>query len=234
MDKARAGVRVRLLIDGSGHLMGRAVSLRMLKAAGVEVVVYGPLLHVPFRSRVNLRNHRKLVVVDGARLWCGGRNFAVEYFDGSNRHGRWRDLTFDVRGPLALQARALFQRDWAFSGRGEMVAEPLYEPPPATVEDAPLAQVIAAGPDESDDTVHDLLVSACFKAKRHIMAATPYFVPGPALLMALSLAARRGDCGRRPAGALESSHRGFRAPPRHSRVGRRRWTGMAFALHAAR
>jgi cardiolipin synthase len=190
--KARSGVRVRLLMDGSGHLMGGGVGLRELRAAGAEVVIYGPILHVPFRSRVNLRNHRKLVVVDGARLWCGGRNFAVEYFDGSNRHGRWRDLTFDLEGPLALQARALFERDWAYSARGAALMEPFVVPAQPTVEGAPLAQVIAAGPDESDDTVHDLLVSACFKAKRHIMAVTPYFVPGGALLMALSLAARRG------------------------------------------
>lgn len=194
MAKARAGVRVRLLIDGSGHLMGGAVSLRKLKAAGVEVVVYGPLMHVPFRSRVNLRNHRKMVVVDGNRLWCGGRNFAVEYFDGSSRHGHWLDLTFDLTGPLVLQARALFERDWAFSARGARAREalPPLPPSPAAAAGEPLAQVIAAGPDESDDTVHDLLVSACFKAQRHIGATTPYFVPGGQLLKALSLAARRG------------------------------------------
>lgn len=193
-EKARRGVRVRLLIDGSGHLMGGAVSLRGLRAAGAEVAVYGPLLHVPFRSRVNLRNHRKMVVADGTRLWCGGRNFALEYFDGSNRHGRWRDLTFDLEGPLAAQARALFQRDWAFSARGARAQEalPALPPTPGDMASAPLAQVIAAGPDESDDTVHDLLVTACFKAKTRIVAVTPYFVPGGALLMALALAARRG------------------------------------------
>ncbi len=190
VEKAQRGVCVRLLIDGTGLLMGGAVSLRHLRAAGVEVAVYGPLLHVPFRSRVNLRNHRKMVVADGARLWCGGRNFAVEYFDGSTRHGRWRDLTFDLEGPLALQARALFMRDWAFSARGADAEE--IPSAPQAGGGAPLAQVIAAGPDETDDTVHDLLVSACFKAKSRIMAATPYFVPGGALLMALSLAARRG------------------------------------------
>lgn len=194
MEKARRGVRVRLLIDGSGRLMGGAVSLRRLRAAGVEVAVFGPILHVPFRSRVNLRNHRKMVVADGDRLWCGGRNFAVEYFDGSSRYGRWQDLTFDLAGPVARQARALFERDWAFSARGARARVALPAPPvtPSPAAGAPRAQVIAAGPDESDDTVHDLLVSACFKAQRHVSAVTPYFVPGGELLMALSLAARRG------------------------------------------
>lgn len=190
--KARSGVAVRLLIDGSGRLMGGGVSLRHLSKAGVKVAVYGPILHVPFRSRVNLRNHRKLVVADGARMWCGGRNFANEYFDGANRHGRWRDLTFDVEGPLAAQGQALFERDWAYSARaaGAQHTPPAPQPPGAAR--APVAQVIAAGPDESDDTVHDMLVTACFKAKSRVIAATPYFVPGGTLLMALCLAARRG------------------------------------------
>lgn len=199
IDKARAGVRVRLLIDGSGHLIGGAVNLRKLRVAGVQVAVFGPILHVPFRSRVNLRNHRKMVVADGQRLWCGGRNFAAEYFDGLGNQARWQDLTFDLAGPLAMQARALFLRDWAFSARGAGAREalpPLPEfrlpAPPVAAGAGPLAQVIAAGPDESDDTVHDLLVSACFKAQRHIGAVTPYFVPGGQLLKALSLAARRG------------------------------------------
>jgi cardiolipin synthase A/B len=113
VDKARGGVRVRLLLDGAGHMMGGWVNLRTLKAAGVQVSLYGPMLHVPFKSRANLRNHRKLVVADAVRLWCGGRNFAAEYFEGSLHHEPWRDLSFDLEGPLAAQARELFERDWA-------------------------------------------------------------------------------------------------------------------------
>lgn len=186
--KARGGVRVRLLIDGTGRMMGGGVNLHKLKAAGVQVALYGPILHVPFKSRVNLRYHRKMLVADGARLWCGGRNFAAEYFEGSRNHAPWQDLSFDLDGPLAVQARELFERDWAFatgSPREERTQEVQIAP-------EPFAQVIASGPDQADDTVHDLLVTACFKAHSRIIAVTPYFVPGDALLMALSLAARRG------------------------------------------
>jgi cardiolipin synthase len=186
--KARGGVTVRLLIDGTGHVMGGMVNLRKLKAAGVQVALYGPIFHVPFRVRANLRNHRKMLVADGTRLWCGGRNFAAEYFDGVARHGPWKDLSFDLEGPLAAQARELFERDWAFA-RGSPKAERAQA---AQIAHEPFAQVIASGPDQSDDTVHDLLVTACFKARSRIAAVTPYFVPSDALLMALSLAARRG------------------------------------------
>jgi cardiolipin synthase len=186
--KAHDGVRIRLLLDGAGRVMGGGVNLHALKLAGVQLALFGPILHVPFTSRTNLRNHRKMVVADGQRLWCGGRNLAAEYFEGSAQREAWRDLSFDLVGPLAAQARNVFERDWAFATGatpGE-TAQPLTAPAP------PFAQVIASGPDQADDTVHDLLVTACFKARNRIAIVTPYFVPGEVLLLALSLAARRG------------------------------------------
>jgi cardiolipin synthase len=186
--RARDGVSIRLMIDGVGRVMGGGFSLHKLKAAGVEIALFGPILHVPFRSSTNLRNHRKMVVADGERLWCGGRNFAAEYFEGLRGRAPWRDLTFDLQGPLATEAQGLFEHDWAFA-----TGLPPPQHPPATAATAePFAQVIASGPDQADDTVHDLLVTACFKAHTRITAVTPYFVPGDALGMALALAARRG------------------------------------------
>lgn len=186
--KARGGVRIRLLIDGAGHIVGGGVNLHKLKAAGVQVALYGPILHMPFKSRTNLRNHRKMLVADGVRLWCGGRNFATEYFEGVGKLGPWKDLSFDLEGPLSVQARELFERDWTLA-----TGSPKVERAQAVqIAPEPFAQVIASGPDQADDTVHDLLVTACFKARSRIAAVTPYFVPSDALLMALSLAARRG------------------------------------------
>jgi cardiolipin synthase len=188
IDKAHAGVKIRLLLDGFGRILGGRASLRKLKAAGVRVALFGPILHIPFKSRSNLRNHRKMAVADGARLWCGGRNFAAEYFEGTPGRAPWRDASFDLEGPLAAQAQELFERDWAYA-TGALLTESREPPAPAAPE--PFAQLIASGPDQADDTVHDLLVTACFKARRRIVAVTPYFVPGEALSMALSLAARR-------------------------------------------
>jgi cardiolipin synthase A/B len=188
MDKSREGVRIRLLIDGAGRLMGGGINLNKLKSAGVQVALFGPILHVPFKSRVNLRYHRKMVVSDGIRLWCGGRNFAAEYFDGLRKGVSWKDLSFDLQGPLAGQACELFERDWAFVNGSSWIRTAREE---QTARE-PFAQVIASGPDQADDTVHDLLVTACFKALSSIAAVTPYFVPSDALLVALLLAARRG------------------------------------------
>jgi cardiolipin synthase A/B len=187
IDKANAGIRVRLLLDGVGRMMGGRPDLRRLKAAGVQVTLFAPILHLSLKNRANLRNHRKMVVADGARLWCGGRNFAAEYFEGVRRRKPWKDASFDLQGPLAAQAQDLFERDWAFASdlpapKGRQAATDAQEP---------FAQIIASGPDQADDTVHDLLVTACFRAQDRIMAVTPYFVPSEPLLMALTLAARR-------------------------------------------
>lgn len=192
--KARSGVRVRLLLDGMGGLMERRPVLRPLEEAGGEVALFVPPLHSPLKGRSNLRNHRKLLVADAglatARLWCGGRNLAEPYFTGHAGEGAWRDLTLDLLGPLVSQAAAMFERDWAFA-RGRPKAASAPAPAPDTYLEGG-AQVVASGPDQADDTVYALLVTAAYRARDRIALATPYFVPESALLMALCLAARRG------------------------------------------
>jgi cardiolipin synthase A/B len=192
--KARAGVQVRLMLDGLGSLMHRRPSLRPLRAAGVRFTMFVPPLHSPLKGRTNLRNHRKLLVADAGRdtqrLWCGGRNLASEYFEGEPGLPAWGDLSFDLRGDFVQQASTLFGHDWAFAnGRkpGAGTKAPHTEPAAAAH-----AQLVASGPDQVDDTVYSLLVSAAYRARERIALVTPYFVPDAALLTALCLAARRG------------------------------------------
>ena len=202
--KAREGVRVRLLLDGIGAYLGGRPDLKPLKAAGVQVALFVPPLRSPLPGRTNLRNHRKMVVADGQRLWTGGRNLAAEYFEGdaSCRPSikPWVDLSFDLGGELAAQAGERFEQDWFFATQPARALRA--EPAPlaatsCTSSTAPAlapasAQLVASGPDQADDTVYCLLVASCFTARRRILAVTPYFVPDATLLMALTLAARRG------------------------------------------
>ncbi|MFI4939604.1 MAG: phosphatidylserine/phosphatidylglycerophosphate/cardiolipin synthase family protein [Burkholderiales bacterium] len=189
-DKAHTGVSIRFLLDGFGSILGGGANLRKLKAAGVQVMLFGPILQAPFKHSANLRNHRKMVVADGTQLWCGGRNFAAEYFEGTRKRAPWRDASFDLQGPLAGQAHELFERDWAYAS-GLPYPENKHSGHSGHAAQEPFAQLIASGPDQADDTVHDMLVTACFKAHSRILAVTPYFIPGETLSMALSLAARR-------------------------------------------
>ena len=196
--KARAGVRVRVLLDGLGSLMRSRPSLRPLRVAGVKFRLFVPPLHSPLKGRTNLRNHRKMLIADAAheaaRLWCGGRNLACEYFAGTPGKAPWHDLTFDMRGPTVRQAAVLFEHDWAFANGVPSRPESAPQISPGRRADASTAtaQLIASGPDQADDTVYALLITAAYRARHRIALATPYFVPDAALLMALSMAARRG------------------------------------------
>ena len=194
--RAREGVRVRFMVDGIGRYLGGAPRLRPLRLAGVDVGLFIRPWSSPLRGRVNLRNHRKMAVADGEWLWSGGRNLAAEYFVGGagpagTRIEPWTDLSFDLRGPLAAQAAEQFERDWAV-GTGGAPPIPAATPPSPERPGVPLVQLLPSGPDQADDTLYELLVDACFNAEQRIVAVTPYFVPDPALLMALGLAARRG------------------------------------------
>jgi cardiolipin synthase len=184
--KAEAGVRVRLLIDGIGAWLGGRLDVARLRRSGVEVVKFVPPFRSILRGRANLRNHRKMVVADASRLWCGGRNFAAEYFH------EWHDLSFDLRGELVVRACEQFEKDWAYATRRSAVER--CEPVPHAIvrAEGPLAQLVPSGPEQVDDTVQALLLSGCFMARQRILAVTPYFIPDATLLMALTLAARRG------------------------------------------
>ena len=193
--RARQGLRIRLMVDGIGFYMGGRPNLRRLSAAGVQVALFVSPLKSALRGRTNLRNHRKMVLADGRWLWCGGRNLAAEYFEGDPRFLRkkraWIDLSFDLRGALAQQAQQRFEQDWTFANKGTVVTpQRPVAITPATAGSR--ARLVASGPDQADDTIYTLLVSGCFTARNRILAVTAYFVPDPTLLMALTLAARRG------------------------------------------
>ncbi len=200
MRRARDGVQVRLLVDGIGVYLGGRPDLRRLAAAGVHVELFVSPLSSALPGRTNLRNHRKMAIADGQRVWSGGRNLAAEYFVGDplipSKQLPWTDLSFDFQGDLARQTQARFDQDWRFATRTDpshSPAGPAAAPlPPSTAPHAATAQLIASGPDQADDTVYSLLISSCFSAKTRILAVTPYFLPDATLLMALTLAARRG------------------------------------------
>jgi cardiolipin synthase len=191
---ARRGVRVRVLVDGLGYLMAGLPKLKQLAEAGASYALFVPPLSSPLKGRTNLRDHRKLLIADAGietgRLWCGGRNLAAEYFDGSAKIAAWHDLSFDLRGPLVHQGRILFEHDWNFAGGRKDNAEEVAANDSSPAEDG--AQFIASGPDQLDDTFYAVLVTAAYQARSHIVLVTPYFVPDSALLLALCLAARRG------------------------------------------
>jgi cardiolipin synthase len=195
IERARSGVEVRLLLDGVGAMQLPKACFDTLHVGGVETAIFSPLFARRTQGPRNLRNHRKMVIVDGARLWAGGRNLAAEYFWGLAGAPPWQDLTFDLQGPVAAAAAAQFESDWVAAGgkpASTTIAAPTQVSVPRPSGGSSEAQFLPSGPDQSEDTVHALLIDACFHARKRMLAITPYFVPDVSLETAIRLAARRG------------------------------------------
>ena len=187
------GVSVRLLLDGVGAIQLPRSFFVKLKSLGIQTHIFSPLLARRTQGPRNLRNHRKMVIADGRHFWGGGRNIAAEYFIGAHGEPAWRDLSFDLEGSVAADAAQQFEADWVAAGGAEAPqrAAPS-EDAKATDGGKSRAQFLPSGPDQTEDTVHALLIDACFHVRERIMAVTPYFVPDAGLETALRLAARRG------------------------------------------
>jgi cardiolipin synthase len=208
IDRARSGVQVRLLIDGVGAIQLPRACFGQLNLAGVQTAIFSPLFARKTPGPRNLRNHRKLAIADGAQLWAGGRNLAAEYFTGLKGAPPWRDLSFDLQGPVASAAAYQFEADWVAAGGrpAARAAAPAAVTPGAVTPDVAApgaatsvpqpaggrAQFLPSGPDQAEDTVHALLIDACFHVRERLLAVTPYFVPDVSLETAMRLAARRG------------------------------------------
>ena len=152
-----------------------------------------PVLHVPLRGRANLRNHRKLIVVNGRIAFTGGMNLALPYMGPPGTTELWRDIAVIVEGPAVADMEAIFSSDWRFttgSEPGTSAALPSPQPVPATNSDT--LQVVASGPDVAGDPLYESLLALIFSADKRIWVITPYFVPDEMLARALNLAAHRG------------------------------------------
>ncbi len=184
---ARRGVEVRFLLDsvGSFNLPNRL--LRGLKRDGGKVASFLPLFN-PFR--VNLRNHRKVLVVDGRVAFSGGLNIGDEYLGLSPKFGYWRDTHFRVEGSAAEGFQQAFLEDWYFAA-GEAVTGAAYYPEHDTTGTT-LAQVVASGPDADFKAIRETYLAAIIRAKQRAWIASPYFVPDTGLRDAMLLAARSG------------------------------------------
>jgi cardiolipin synthase len=182
------GVDVRVLLDGVGELYSFPRARRMLRKRGVEVRRFLPPRLLPPSFMLNLRNHRKILVVDDYVAFTGGMNVSDRHLaNRSDNPRRVIDLHFQLRGPVLASLVAIFHYDWTFGGGRE--------PPPST-EVAPVGtarcRAIADGPDEELDRLLLLLVGAVGLARRRVAIMTPYFIPPRELLGALQAAALRG------------------------------------------
>lgn len=189
-EKVRQGVQVRLLFDGVGSWNLSLSTIRILRDAGGQVAAFLPLSLLRRKFQINLRNHRKIVVVDGKIGFTGGCNIGDEYLGKDPFFGAWRDSWVRIEGPAVLSMQKVFLEDWDFAIDEDVIGD-AYFPPPRISGDATV-QIAWSGPDQEIKTIREILFAGITRAKKRIWIATPYFVPDTALIDALSLAARSG------------------------------------------
>jgi len=189
VDRARAGVKVRLLLDAVGSSKTPRHFFQELLAAGGELAWFHPsrFLQVWKRPWLNLRSHRKIVVIDGRIGYTGGINITDEQ-DERLRADAYRDLHLRLEGNVVSSLQLVFIEDWTYA-TGQ---PPLTLPTPTPHRGHVPVQVLVSGPDSSWEAIHRVQVASIYAARRRVWLATPYFVPGEAARMALTSAALGG------------------------------------------
>ncbi len=189
VERARAGVKVRLLLDAVGSGKAPARFFEALVAAGGELAWFHPARfgQVWKRPWLNLRSNRKIVVIDGRIAYTGGINITDEE-DERLRGDAYRDLHLRLEGNVVGSLQLVFIEDWAYATGRPPLALPTPEPNRGQVP----VQVLVSGPDSSWEAIHRLHVGAIYAARSRVWLATPYFVPGEAARMALTSAALGG------------------------------------------
>ncbi len=192
-ERARAGVAVRVLLDAVGSGACPRGFFQPLLDAGGELAWFHPMHfgRIWRRTWINLRSHRKIVVVDGRIGFTGGINVTDEENE-RLRDDAYRDLHLRVEGDAVRGLQLLFVEDWSYAtGQRDFISSVAQAmPPPAPGPIA--AQVLGSGPDSPWESIHRLHVAAIHEAKQRVWLATPYFVPGEAAMMALTSAALGG------------------------------------------
>ncbi|WP_340007044.1 cardiolipin synthase [Paenibacillus sp. FSL K6-0276] len=174
--KAQEGIKVRLLYDGIGsRRLGKAY-LKRLRDTGIETGCFFPPFITFFDKRLNYRNHRKIIVVDGKIGFFGGLNIGDEYVGKNPKIGYWRDTHFSITGDALLWIQYTFLTDW-YLAKEQIITDSFYYPIQKS-QGKELVQIVKSGPDEP---ILEFIFSFIISAKKRIYIETPYFIPDPSI-----------------------------------------------------
>lgn len=188
--KARQGVQVRVLVDYLGSWGLNTAFTAPMEEAGIEFDYFLPVSPWQGPWRINFRNHRKILVVDGRIAFTGSHNIGDEYRGRHPTLGLWQDTNLSIEGPAVEQLQEVFVEDWYYT-TGRELTSPEYFPHHEPVG-GHMVQVIPSGPDVEINAILDVVFSAITTARHSVVIMTPYFVPEATLLQALQVAAYGG------------------------------------------
>ena len=190
IDKAQQGVEVRVIYDDVACWKVRNSFWERLRDGGVEVHAFMPVKFPAFTSKVNYRNHRKLIVIDGRAGFIGGMNIATRYVKGVGRP--WRDTHILVRGGAVYGIQRAFLVDWYFVDRTLIAGKRYYPAISTALSNNCLAQVVTSGPITEWPDMMQGFVRVLLTARQYVYIETPYFLPSEPVLFAIRTAALAG------------------------------------------
>ncbi|MFJ8519261.1 cardiolipin synthase [Lysinibacillus xylanilyticus] len=196
--KAESGIIIRFLYDGLGSNKLRGSFLQPMKDAGIEVVEFDSILSPWLLETVNYRNHRKIVIVDGAIGFTGGLNVGDEYLGRSKKFPIWRDSHLKIEGKALYKLQAIFLEDFLYATSRlnahswNQFMDRTYFPSQGVHQAEGAVQIVASGPSSDDTSIRNALLKIMGSAKKSIWIATPYFIPDQETLTLLRLSALSG------------------------------------------
>lgn len=191
-EKAAEGVEVRFLVDSMGSYKVTRRSLRNFTKNDGKFEIFFPGIFPHVNTRINYRNHRKMVVIDGEYGYIGGFNVGDEYISENKHIGFWRDTHIRIRGEAVNDLTNRFLLDWCYAS-GEEIEDFSKFYPKNPIRDGDIAiQIVTSGPDHNEEYIKNAYMKMINNAKKYVYLETPYFVPDSPMLEALKLSALSG------------------------------------------
>lgn len=193
MRKAAQGVEVRVLFDSMGCRTMKNRDWERLEHAGIQVAEFFPALMGKLQLRMNYRNHRKIVVIDGRIGFVGGFNVGREYLGLSEKFGYWRDTHLCIEGAAVTSLAVRFVLDWNYAaGENLFLRDELFAIPRYVRNGRDPIQIISSGPDSKTKAIRDNYLRLIHSATHHVYLQTPYLIPDDSIRDALMIASRSG------------------------------------------
>ena len=186
---------MRFMYDAFGSMSIRKKLLNRLKEAGIKVYPFYKIIFIAFANRMNYRNHRKIIVVDGSIAYVGGINVADRYVNSEKKQKLfWRDTHLRIEGPGVRYLQYIFLCDWNFCSKEVVHPTDKLFPNPASlpVKGNKIVQIAASGPDSDVPTILFSLLQGINLAEKEVLIATPYFIPGDSMMDAIMSASLGG------------------------------------------
>ena len=192
-EKVKEGVEVRLLYDSMGCRGMKKKDWKRIRREGIQVGEFFPAFLGRLQLRMNYRNHRKIVVIDGKTAFVGGFNIGREYIGLDPKFGYWRDTHLRIRGSAVLSLNIRFILDWNYTTKENLFMSDLYFPQPEKKKPGEEAvQIISSGPDSKWQNIRNVYLKMISKARKSIYIQTPYFIPDESVMDAICIAAMSG------------------------------------------